>query len=682
VSGRGAARRSRPVTAALSTVLTAGLAAALATAGPAQAQMPASARGGASPDLTPVAERVAQWVADGVYPGAGVIVGRGDRVLLERYFGRYDADTQLHVASAGKWLAAATIAVLVDEGRLRWDDPAGKFIPELTGPMARATLRELLSHTAGYPDYQPAGRPPDRYATLAEAVSHIAPLAADAEPGARFRYGGLAMQVAGRMAELAAGSDWETLFQTRIARPLGMTGSGFTPVPAEPGFSPMLGGSARTTLRDYARFLRMIAAHGRFDGRQLISAAGIAEMERDQIGSALVMPGEFVDQARARRFTAVYGLGQWREELDRFGRATRLSSPGWAGAYPWVDRADGSWGFVLAKADVARAKALGFSPFLAGSVLPSLTRDAIADMHRGWRHGYAPIPGGRLYWEETGKGPPLILLHGHSLDRTMWDPQMAALARRFRVIRYDLRGYGRSTLPREGEDRLHAEDLRLLMDSLGIAKAHLVGLSLGGTVALDMLALHPERLLSVTAASGDVFDFYPAPDERWTPEIVAARRGEIAALREGGIHAFKRRWLDSLTARGGGCVGAIRPKLWDQIAKWSAWQPLHLEPRLILGRGLLPALRRRPWRVPVLVLTGEADSRRVNLLALAFPSVAHVELPNSGHMMNMENPAAFNAVVSRFLLSGKAVHSPAMTACARLNDRMPGLNGDHKVETR
>ncbi len=621
----------------------------------------------APPDLNPLADRVGGWVTQGVYPGAGIIVGQGDMVLLERYFGAYRADTRVQIASAGKWLAAATIAALVDEGRLNWDDPVDKWVPGMHGPMARATLRQLLSHTAGYPDYQPADRPRDRYQTLAEAVARIAPLPADADPGTRFRYGGLAMQMAGHMAERATGEDWETIFRTRIARPLGMTATGFTPVPDEPGFSPMLGGGAHTTLSDYARFLRMIAAGGTAGGRRVLSAAAISEMERDQVGSAALPPGEYVDQARARRFNGIYGLGEWREERDAAGRATLISSPGWAGSYPWVDRRTGTWGFVLAKVDTQQAKTLGFSSFTAGSVMPSLTRDALDDQARGWRHGYVAVPDGRLYWEETGKGPTLILLHGHSLDRTMWDPQMSALSRRFRVIRYDLRGYGRSTLPLEGRNQLHADDLRRLMDGLGIARAHVVGLSLGGTVVLDMLALHPERLLSVTAASGDVFDFYPAPDDPWTPRMIAARRADIAALRAGGVQAFKRRWLDDLTARGGGCVDAIRPKLWDQIAKWSAWQPLHLEPRLLLGRALVDRLRARPWTVPVQILTGDADLWRVNRLIDAFPSVPQVVVPNSGHMMNLENPAGFNEAVLTFLTTGRTGRIDAVTRCAAVS---------------
>ena len=102
----------------------------------------------------------------------------------------------------------ATIAAVVDEGKLSWSDPAGKFIPGLTNGKGDATLRQLLSHTAGYLEYQPEGRRRDDYPTLAEAVAHIADLPAIAPPGEKFRYGGLALQVAGRMAELAGGASF------------------------------------------------------------------------------------------------------------------------------------------------------------------------------------------------------------------------------------------------------------------------------------------------------------------------------------------------------------------------------------------------------------------------------------------------------------------------------------------
>src|SRR5207249_3377249 len=113
---------------------------------------------------------------------------------------------------------------------------------------------------AGYPNYQPKGNPTDNYQTLKESVEHIIPLPPASDPGARFDYGGLAMQVAGRMAELATGKDWETLFQEETAQPLGMQHTHFTPVDTEQGgHAPMLGGGARASLHDYANFLSMIS---------------------------------------------------------------------------------------------------------------------------------------------------------------------------------------------------------------------------------------------------------------------------------------------------------------------------------------------------------------------------------------------------------------------------------------
>ncbi|WP_404477984.1 alpha/beta fold hydrolase [Novosphingobium sp. BL-52-GroH] len=642
------------------------------------AGQPAVTAGAAAPDATrpdfsELDAQVAQWVSDGLYPGAGLIIGKGHERLFERYYGTYDAKSKVHVASAGKWLAAATIAALVDRGKLHWDDRVSRFIPQMPAPMADATLRQLLSHTSGFADYQPADRPRDHYQTLEESVKHILPLPADAEPGAKFRYGGLAMQVAGRMAEVASGESWEALFQRLIAQPLGMQDSGFTPVPDEEGFSPTLGGSAFTTLRDYARFLEMVSADGRYDGRRVLSVAAIEEMQRDQVGRARLADGEYVEQARALTHHGVYGLGEWRERLDQAGRAVQLSSPGWAGAYPWIDKQSGTYGFLLAKVDVGRAKALGVSSFLSSPVMASMAHQAMKDASTtGVRRGYASVRGGRLYWEEHGKGPPLILIHGHSFDRTMWDPQMAALSKDFTVIRYDMRGYGRSTMPRDRDGQMHAADLVELMDALGIPKAHLVGLSLGGAVGLDMAILHPDRVLSLTAASGDIFDFYPGPDEPWTAAAIAQREKEIAALRRGGIQAFKEHWLDQLTTRGGGCVDAIRPKVWDMLSRWTAWQPLHLEPRLLLGRAASERLRRRPLTMPVQILTGDADLERPDPLLAIAPGTSRVVVPNAGHVMNLENPAAFNAAVIAFAQSrrpiAQAMLAPLVSACPSPSD--------------
>jgi CubicO group peptidase (beta-lactamase class C family) len=300
-------------------------------------------------------------------------------VVYEKCFGTYTPATVVLIASAGKWLAAATIMTLVDEGKLSLDDHPSRWLPEFKNdPKDKATLRQMLSHTSGYPAYQPKDKPVDKYQTLAESVEHLLPLPPDYQPGERFDYGGLAMQVAGRMAEVASGKDWETLFQERIGRPLQMANTHFTPVDQGGGHSPMLGGGARSTLHDYANFLSMIFNDGMFNGQRVLSGEAIHEMQADQVRGAMVKTNEFVERVRGAKHNGIYGLGEWREELDATGNAVLISSPSWAGAYPWIDKATGVYGVVIAHVGgpgVARDKFSGFysSPEIAALVRQILT---------------------------------------------------------------------------------------------------------------------------------------------------------------------------------------------------------------------------------------------------------------------------------------------------------------------
>ena len=603
----------------------------------------------AAPDFSWLDLRLQERVDKGYFDGMGLMLGRGERILHEAYFGNGGRDEVRHVASTGKWTAAAAIAALVDEGKLRWDDPVRKFLPQFTDVKGTATLRQLLSHTAGYPDYQPEGRRRDDYPSLEEAVAHIVDLPAVTRPGELFQYGGLAMQVAGRMAEIAAGLPFDEIFQSRIARPLGMKRAGYAPVSTEPGFSPMLGGSLFTSVDDYARFLMMISQNGRYRGKRILSARAIAELQADQVRGAKVKPGEYVEFARqeiARK--DVYGLGQWREEVDPAGRPLLISSPGWAGAYSWLDKASDVWGVVIAKANVETAVADGYSTFLGSTIYAPMVRTALEEAaDQRTQRAMVAIDGAGLYYEESGSGTPVIFLHGHSFDRRQWQPQVKALERRYRVIRYDLRGYGRSTQPQEGKTFLHAEDLRQFMDALGVQRAHLVGLSLGGFVVTDFIALHPERALSATMAGGDLFDV-PGPDEPWTAEALAKRRAEIAELKKSGIAPFKRAWFDGLVNNSGTRRETLRRRLWRMIDEWQAWQPLHVEPRLLLGRSAKRRLASTKPSMPVLIVRGDREKMGLSITEL-LPQAGVTIIPDCGHVSSMEQPELFNAALARFL---------------------------------
>lgn len=334
--------------------------------------------GGAQPtfDFSALQQKISGWVDSGYYPGASIVVVKDNRVLYEQYFGSYRPETVAYIASAGKWLAAATIAAVVDEGKLSWEDKVKQWIPAITGTKGEATLRQLLSHVSGYPDYQPEGHRRDDYQTLQESVDSLIALPADTLPGRVFHYGGLAMQVAGRMAELATGKDWETLFYDKIAGPLHMAQTHFTPVDSTPGHSPMLGGAARTCLHDYARFLSMISNDGAFEEKRILSVNAVRTMQANQVGHALVNKSgdDYVKRARGSWRNDIYGLGEWREEVNEKGEAILISSPSWAGAYPWIDKKNKVYGFFLARVNVAKANAGGFSSFYASPVLPMLVR--------------------------------------------------------------------------------------------------------------------------------------------------------------------------------------------------------------------------------------------------------------------------------------------------------------------
>jgi len=599
-------------------------------------------------------ERVQSYVDRGYYPGCGVWIAQGDKVLYERCFGKFSPDTEVYIASAGKWLVSATILSLVDEGKLSLDDTVEKWLPEFRGdPKGKATIRQLLSHTSGFPAYQPDGNHRDDYQTTAESVTHLLPLPQHYPPGSHFEYGGLAMQVAGRMAEVATGEDWETLFRQRIGQPLGMTTrTHFTPV--DPNHIPMLAGGAVSTLHDYSRFLTMIADGGMFRGRRILSQAAIAEMESDQVRGAAVHREEFVEKRRGHTHRSIYGLGVWREELDGNGNPILLSSPSWAGTYPWIDRKHDIRGLIIAHQDLAVSGRAHFSGFWRSPVLMNLVRAELEwrapkDLP-GYKAGTIRLPDGRdLAYEEAGRGEAVVLLHGHSFDRRMWDPQFAELAKKYRVIRYDLRGYGLSDLPEEGKDFQHAEDLNALLDFLKIPKAHVVGLSLGGYIVGDMVALHPDRLLSATIASGGVFDgtaSHTLSAQQREEQLAAIEkvRGEV-------ISALKKRWQEALLKGTGPRADSVKPILSAMIGDWSAWQPLHVEPHMLLGQEALTKIAANKSEVPVLWIAGANDHYQdsVAKFRAVLPGMQLVVLPDAGHLSNLEQPQAFTDTLLSFL---------------------------------
>src|SRR5947209_15292144 len=135
--------------------------------------------------------------------------------------------------------------------------------------------------------------------------------------------------------------------------------------------------------------------------------------------------------------------------------------------------------------------------------------------------GFAEVNGTTLYYEVAGAGHPFVLVHGHLLNRRSWNDQFAVFAQRYRVIRYDQRGFGDSGLITKGEPYSDRQDLYDLMKFLGIESAYLMGVSGGGALAIDFTLEHPEMVDALIPVTAGVSGFRPSEEDMKThPEVL------------------------------------------------------------------------------------------------------------------------------------------------------------------
>jgi CubicO group peptidase (beta-lactamase class C family) len=278
--------------------------------------------------------------------GAGVLVVRDGREVHRALYGSYAGDTVVAIASASKWLASATIMTLVDEGKVRLDDPVGTYLPTWAAgaapDKAGITIRQLLSHQAGLSGS--AACLGDPAMTLGDCADQIAGAPLAYPPGTDFRYGNAGYTVAARVAEVAGGAPIEELFQARIARPLGMIHTSFSPPgrPANP--NPVPAASGVSTLDDYGRFVAMMLLRGTAaDGTRILSSASVGEIVRDQV-AGLDTKDDFAVEITG---FPTYGLGVWRDRAAPNDDTQMVSGSGSVGFYPWVDFDRHAYGVVL-----------------------------------------------------------------------------------------------------------------------------------------------------------------------------------------------------------------------------------------------------------------------------------------------------------------------------------------------
>lgn len=250
----------------------------------------------------------------------------------------------------------------------------------------------------------------------------------------------------------------------------------------------------------------------------------------------------------------------------------------------------------------------------------------------------------RLHYQSAGRGRPVVLLHGFSLDLRMWEAQFETLAHHFRLIRYDLRGFGKSAVP-AGQPYSHVDDLHALLAALDISQASLVGLSKGAAVAIDYRLTHPAQVRSLCLLDPVLGGF------NWSAAGSARDAAVWQRAAEGGIPAAKESWLAHpifAPARRNPAAAALLEQI---IAEYSGWHFVNPNPEQGLA---LPAARRLDeLTLPVLLMVGEADTpdfRQIGeLLAAELPDVRTVIVPGAGHMVNLEAAPVVNFELLQFL---------------------------------
>jgi pimeloyl-ACP methyl ester carboxylesterase len=261
--------------------------------------------------------------------------------------------------------------------------------------------------------------------------------------------------------------------------------------------------------------------------------------------------------------------------------------------------------------------------------------------------GSAKVDGTQLYYEFLGNGEPLVLIHGGLIDLRMWDDQFEFFAQHYRVIRYDVRGHGRSPSP-PGAYR-DDNDLAALLKHLGVERAHVMGLSLGGRIAVDFALMHPEMVISLIPVAPGLSGYSFTADE-----LKENREGLNAAYARGDYDAavefFQRSWTDGPRRT----PEQVDPEVRERVR---AMAIEGIQPGKKLGQSHWPnppAIGRlSEVRVPTLVIVGDLDMPDihtiVDLLMEGIPGAKKVTIPGAAHMVNMEQPNEFNQAVLKFL---------------------------------
>lgn len=262
--------------------------------------------------------------------------------------------------------------------------------------------------------------------------------------------------------------------------------------------------------------------------------------------------------------------------------------------------------------------------------------NTLSDMIRTMQSGKFSYNHGNLYYEVSGSGSAVVFIHGFSLDHRMWQPQVEVLSKRYRTITYDMRGFGESSLPTGAYS--HHEDLKALLDHLGVRRAHVIGLSLGGEVAIDFTLTNTDVVESLVLLESSLGGYASSVD--WN-----VHAGEV------GVEQAKINWLNhpvfAQSIANSSAYGALE----NALRSYSGWHWMHDDMR----QKLKPPAKDRlsEITIPTLITVGEKDlSYYHGIAALLYKQIKSSELvtiAEAGHMVNIEKQDEVNNLISNFI---------------------------------
>ena len=269
--------------------------------------------------------------------------------------------------------------------------------------------------------------------------------------------------------------------------------------------------------------------------------------------------------------------------------------------------------------------------------------------------GKASVNGAKLYYEVRGAGHPLVLLHEGIADSRMYDDQFHTFAQHYRVVRFDLRGFGQSDLPPSDKPVALHEDLYGLLAFLGIKQTYVLGMSMGGAIALDFTLAHQAMvdalILVASGVSGYDMTSFEAAYQAIGEEIEEAlKRGDYERASE----LETRIWVDGPERTPHQVDPGVRQRVYEMnlhnyrnMGTVEFPPPQELDPPAIARLGEVA--------VPTCLIIGDKDVREMlsitEKLEQGIPGARKIVMHDVAHALNMEQPEEFNRIVLDFLAS-------------------------------